>query len=187
MILSLLLLMSVTANVLQVLKIRSMQEPLHRCAEMVFHRGAMPHSNVGAPAAALKVHDLAGKPVELNVARSGKFTVLYVFSPQCGWCRRNSPNMKALMQGAGPRYDFVPISLTSDGVAEYMAKLGVSGAVYVDPAVETRNAYGFGSTPQTIIVGSDGKIAKDWPGAYQGTLLADVSSTLGVHLPGVDN
>jgi len=153
---------------------------------MVFGRAAAPRSNIGAPAPSLKVHDLAGKAVEVSAARAGKMTVLYLFSPQCGWCRRNAPNMKTLAKGAGSRYDFVPISLTSDGVTEYVAELGIAGSVYVDPTAETRNAYGFGPTPQTVVVDSNGKIVKSWPGAYTGKLLPEVSSTLGVRLPGVD-
>jgi len=178
--------LSVTINALQVLKIRSMQEPLQRCADMVFGRTAPPQSNVGVPAPPLKLHDLAGKAVELSASRPGKMTVLYLFSPQCGWCRRNGPNMKALAKGAGGRYDFVPISLTPDGVTEYVAELGIAGTVYTDPTPETRNAYGLGSTPQTIVVDSNGRIAKNWPGAYTGKLLLEVSSALDVKLPGLD-
>lgn len=165
-----------------------MQEPLQRCADMVFGKGATsaPNILVGMLAPPLKMHDLVSKPVEVSAGRSGKMTVLYVFSPECGWCKRNAANMRALVKGAGPKYDVVPISLISDGVGAYVSALGVTGAVYADPTAETRIAYGMGSTPQTIVVGTEGKIVKNWPGAYIGGQLDEISAVLGVPLPGVD-
>jgi hypothetical protein len=131
------------------------------------------------------MQNLAGKPVTLDVGKSAKTTVLYVFSPHCVWCKRNLPNMRALMAAAGKRFDFVPISLDADGVSAYWAGIGARGAVYTEPSTASRSAYGFGGTPQTIVIGPDGKIVSDWSGAYTGPVLSEVSSTLGVKLPGL--
>jgi hypothetical protein len=93
--------------------------------------------------------------------------------------------MRALMAAAGKRFDFVPISLGAAGVSAYWAGIGARGAVYTAPSTATRSAYGLGGTPQTIVIGPDGKIVNNWSGAYTGDALAQVSSTLGVKLPGL--
>jgi hypothetical protein len=93
--------------------------------------------------------------------------------------------MNALIRAAGPKYDFVPISLTESGVPEFWSKAGAATAVYVTPFPETRQAFGLGATPQTIVLGSDGVILKNWRGAYTGSLLHEVDSVLSVQLPGL--
>ena len=140
---------------------------------------------MGEAASALEVHDLAGKQVSVSAIHPGKLTVLYSFSPHCVWCKRNARNMQAIMQAAGRQFEFVPISLDAAGSAEFLAGLGFHGSAYTDPSEATRRAYGLGSTPETIVVGPDGKIVKDWKGAYKGGVASEVSSTLGVRLPGV--
>ncbi len=177
--------LSVAGNVLQVLEIRSFQEPLRRCAALSragFDEGKLA---VGTRAPSFKVHDLSGRPITLPIARPGKLGVAYVFTPQCVWCRRNLPNMKALMGAAGPKYDFLSVSLTDIGVQEFLSGAGLRGPAYVVPSFEAQKAYGLGGTPQTIVVRSDGVIVKNWKGAYTGRLLQEVSSTLDVQLPGL--
>jgi hypothetical protein len=93
--------------------------------------------------------------------------------------------MKALMKAAGSRYDFFPISLTEAGLQQYWSGVGLVGTVYATPSPYTKDAYGLGATPQTIVVGSDGLVAKNWKGACTGRLLTEVSALLDVQLPGV--
>jgi peroxiredoxin len=191
--LSCLLLLSIAVNAVQVVEVRSLTGPLETCVAALgsgsANRVASVRSRaptiVGSRAPALEVKDLAGKPVTLDVARPGKTAVLYLFSPGCGWCRRNLPNMRALMTAAGRRFSFVPISLDAEGVSAYWARIGAHGVVYTEPSPATRSAYGFTGTPQTIVIGPDGKIIKDWSGAYTGQLSSEVSSALGVRLPGL--
>lgn len=89
------------------------------------------------------------------------------------------------MGAAGPKYDFLAVSLTDIGVEEFLSGAGSRGSAYVLPSFEAHNAYGLGATPQTIVVRPDGVIVKNWKGAYTGRLLEEVSSTLGVQLPGL--
>jgi hypothetical protein len=131
------------------------------------------------------VHDLNGRDVSVDVARSGKLTVVYWFSPTCVWCKRNSANMRAMMEGAGKRFDFVALSVTAEGVRQYLAENQLRGEAYAEPSVATRSAYGFGGTPQTIVIGADGKIVRSWEGAYSGRLGSEIGEVLGVHLPGL--
>src|SRR5262245_23979796 len=40
--------------------------------------------------------DVSGKAVTLD-PQSAKGTVLYVFAPECGWCRKNSDNIRVVV------------------------------------------------------------------------------------------
>ena len=192
-VLSVLLLLSVVINVALVGQVRSLAGPLNSClAVLRFGPGndgpsktAASAPRVGAAVPPLKAHDLGGHEVTLDVARPGKNTVLYVFSPHCVWCKRNAPNMRALTEAAGKRFDFVPISLDAAGVTEFLSSAGIHSASYADPSQSTRTAYGMGATPETIVVGPDGRIIKDWKGAYRAEVASEVSSVLGVRLPGL--
>ena len=107
------LLVSVTLNGLQIRKIRSLQRPLDRCIEFL-RRGGSDRARIEMPVAVpIAVRDLTGHLVNLKIPRNGKTTVIYIFSPGCIWCKRNSANMKALMEQAGPKFEFVPVSLVS--------------------------------------------------------------------------
>ena len=41
---------------------------------------------------------LGGQVETISYASSDRPTVLYVFTPQCGWCTRNLDNLKALLE-----------------------------------------------------------------------------------------
>lgn len=186
--LSTFLLLSLAVNVLQVFKIRSMQGPLNRCiAWMRNGSGTGPRAiEVGAPAPPLSVHSLSGDAVSIDVARPGKATVLYVFSPSCAWCKRNSANMRALAAASGHGFDFVPISLAAAGAREYLARNGVTCPTYVNPSNASRNAYGLGGTPETLVIGTDGRVLEKWEGAYSPKVASEVATVLGVKLPGLE-
>ena len=47
---------------------------------------------------AVKRQTLDGRPVSLTAPASGSLT-LYVYSPDCVWCARNTPNISALASG----------------------------------------------------------------------------------------
>ena len=179
------LLLSVALNVLQGRKVRSLSEPLDRCLEALRRGPVSRVLGVGSLAPPLRAHDPSGKEVDIAVARPGKVTVLYSFSPACGWCRRNSPNMQALIAGAGKHFDFVPISLTSSGLREYLSGLDVRGTVYSVPTAASREAYGLGATPETFVVGPNGRIMKIWKGAYLGPVALEVAALLEVRLAGM--
>jgi hypothetical protein len=181
------LLLSLAVNVLQVFKIRSMQAPLDRCIAWL-RTGSTTEARaigVGTLATPLDAHSLSGEAVSIEVARPDRATVLYVFSPSCVWCKRNTANMRALAAAAGHGFDFIPISLASAGVQEYLSRSGVKCPAYVNPSNASRKAYGFGGTPETLVIGKDGKVLKKWEGAYSPKVASEVASVLGVKLPGL--
>jgi hypothetical protein len=83
------------------------------------------------------------------------------------------------------KYRFVGISLTSDGLKAYLEKSPLSFPIYSDLPGRIFSAYTFGGTPQTIVVSGEGKVLKNWKGAYTDALKQEVEAYFGVELPGV--
>lgn len=119
--------------------------------------------------------------VPITWSADGRPTVLYVFSPSCVWCKRNIEAAKALARGSSPSYRFIGVSLTLDGLGEYLGKVNLGFPVYV--AGPAAAALKLKATPETIIVSPGGVVVKVWLGAYMEGTLADVERTFGVKLP----
>ena len=111
-------------------------------------------------------------------------TVLYVFTPTCGWCERNLDNIRSLHAAVGTRFNFVGVSLVREGLKEYVQRTNLRMPVIVaDDAM--RKVYKFGSTPTTIVVSSDARVEQVWLGAFQGNHVASVERYFGTKLPGL--
>jgi hypothetical protein len=139
----------------------------------------------GAVISPAKVQDLNGQPVLISYDKIQQPVVLYVFTPQCIWCSRNLANLQTLVSQKSGSYQFVGLSLTGDGLGEYLAKNKLDFPIYVAPAEETRQEYRLGSTPQMIVISPGGKVAQTWIGAYSGVHQSEVEKFFGVKLPGI--
>jgi len=116
--------------------------------------------------------------------KGGLPVVFYYFSASCGWCERNWSNVEALVRQTRGRYRVVGIAASADIPAA--VKDGATPiAVLTSVAPSTLAAYGFRSTPQTVVVGQDGRVLKSWTGAYQGEQAENIKSFFGVQLPGL--
>jgi peroxiredoxin len=111
-------------------------------------------------------------------------TVLYVFTPQCSWCARNLDNFKALIQKSNHGYRLLGLSLTEDGLAHYVAKNNLAIPVYF-ASKDVQKAYQLGVTPQTLVISPEGRVLKDWAGAYAGQQKSQIEDFFGVKLPGL--
>jgi hypothetical protein len=111
-------------------------------------------------------------------------TVLYVFTPTCGWCERNLDNIRALRSQSTGRYEFIGVSLTPDGLDDYLkrAELGMRIVIGDDGF---RRLYKIASTPTTIVVSAQGKVEGVWAGAYQKDLGKAVEQFFMARLPGL--
>ena len=105
-------------------------------------------------------------------------TVLYVYSPTCAWCERNLAAISLLSKEAADRYRFVGVSLPSN------KKEGSPALPF--PAVLTNAGGPFRSTPQTLVIGSDGRVVKSWIGAYIGNTKSEIEQFFSVQLPNLD-
>jgi peroxiredoxin len=129
--------------------------------------------------------DLNGGLETVRFEEDPRPTVLYIFSPSCHWCERNMDNLKELIARKGDEYRFIGISLSKDGLGQYVEKNDLAIPVYTDLSQETKKVYKLGATPQTIVVDPDGKVSQDWVGACTGEQQKQVEQYFGVSLPGL--
>jgi peroxiredoxin len=111
-------------------------------------------------------------------------TVLYVFTPQCGWCAKNVENLRTLIANSGSGYRVIGISLTKQDLKKYLEKERLSLPVYTDVGDSTRIAYRLGGTPTTIVISPEATVLKVWSGAYTDGIRQEIESYLRVQLPG---
>jgi peroxiredoxin len=117
---------------------------------------------------------------------SSEATVLYVFTPTCPWCKRNLPNLSTIAAGRGAStYQLVGLSLTGQGVAEYVAQNRIEFPVYMEPEQNFVKDLKLGSTPETIVIGPDKRVAKVWVGGYSPEVQGEVEKYLHLRLPGM--
>lgn len=112
-------------------------------------------------------------------------TVLYVFTPTCGWCARNLANFSALVNRRESQYRILGLSLSDHGLEEYIAANGLTVPIYSGLSTDTVRAYKLGSTPQTIVISPKGRVLRNWVGAYVGDQKSQVEAFFGVTLPGL--
>lgn len=141
---------------------------------------------VGARVPPLTIHDLSGKNVRLTWPSSeNRLTVVYLFSPSCGWCRRNSENLKALGDARHTKYRLIPISLSSVGLADYVVRYGLTFPVYAEPTAPAGAEFVYTGTPETLVISPDGTVKRVWRGAFTETVKEEIEAYLGVQLPGI--
>jgi peroxiredoxin len=127
----------------------------------------------GSLAEGAKVPDLRGKdPTGVDkhfVFRSSELpTLLYVFQPSCVWCQRNASSINSLVAQSAGKFQVVGLSLSSEGLTEFIERHQMTFPVFTDLPVNVAEAYHLGMTPETIIVSPDGTVLKSWGGAYSG-------------------
>jgi peroxiredoxin len=129
--------------------------------------------------------DLDGKDFTLSYSNDPRKVVLLVFSPRCGFCTRNMPNWKALLQSLDRKsYRIVAVSIISDGVKEYVSQQKLTDIpiiAEVDP--KSRVSYEMNVTPQTILIDSDGKVEKLWVGLLSPDERSEIEQSFSLKLP----
>ena len=140
---------------------------------------------VGTQVPVIQANDHNGQPHTIAFNQEDKPTVLYIFTPPCKWCTRNMNNIKELVARKNGEFRFIGISLSTDGLAEYVEKNGLTIPVYTTLSDETRRAYKMGGTPQTIVISPEGQVIQNWIGAYTGEQQNRVEEFFGVTLPGI--
>lgn len=176
--LTLLLVGSVALNVYFVSKVRRLTDTIL----------AMKGENRLAPGETvppIEGKDLEGRAVKITYDGGDRPTILYVFSPECGWCERNSRNINALAKQLGDRYRLIGLSLSSKDVKEYAGSHGIEFPVYTDLPFSVTSAYKLGGTPETIIISPEGRVVTAWPGAYTDQFQRQVENFFNVRLPGL--
>ena len=180
-ILTVLLIFSVGLNVLLSRKVREVTE----VSRLLRLKLDSPVLRPGAKAPEFSAHELDGHEKLLNYAEVDVPTVLYVFTPDCHWCARNLENIRSVVDGAGDRFRFFGVSLTDKDLQTYLTQNKLPFNVYQTPSDEVRIAYGFNSTPSTIVISPSGSVLQYWKGAYSEDLATEVEGYFEVKLPGL--
>lgn len=150
-------------------------------ASMIAERSLKP----GAVVQEITAKRLDGQPETISYHGTNQSTVLYIFTPPCAWCARNLDNFKTLANNESAQYRFICLSLSEQGLADYVTKNALKLPVYSGLSPETLNTYKLGSTPQTIVISPEGKVLQDWVGAYVGDQKSQVEAFFHVTLPGI--
>jgi peroxiredoxin len=125
---------------------------------------------------------LSGDPVRVAFERP---TVLYFFSPSCGWCERNFDNVATIANQSGKSYDFIAVATDDNGLDTYVSERHLKWRIVKDVPAQVRTQYRVAGTPTTIVVAPGGKVSNAWAGAYVGESAKEVEHAFQVTLPGL--
>ena len=137
-----------------------------------------PDVAVGSTLAPISGVTKDGQPLTVSYAEDAKPVVLYVFSPACVWCERNLESIATLSRLAGAKFRFVGVSLPSAATERQ--------SPFEFPVVFAVGRLPFRATPQTVVVGRDGRVLQSWMGAYVGKTKEEMEKYFGTSLPGLE-
>jgi len=139
----------------------------------------------GATVPSFECVDLEGQAQTIAYNSVSKPTVLYIFTPPCSWCARNMDSFKELVARKGADYRFIGVSLSREGLTEYVAAQGLTLPIYTRLSLESLKIYKLGGTPETIVISPEGRVLRNWMGAYVGGQKSQVEAFFHVSLPGL--
>lgn len=125
------------------------------------------------------------RPGHLQFPQHGA-TIIYFFSPQCGWCERNLDSVSRLSRRTSGTYDFLAISIDEAGIADWLSLRHPTFPVWRRIDYRSSIAYPIQTTPTTLVVSKEGRIEKIWRGAYRDRTLSDIERFFGVVLPAAE-
>jgi AhpC/TSA family len=157
---------------------------LYRPTELAAGAPPRPRLAEGAVVPVIKGTTLDGQPYTVSYGGDRRPTVLYVFSETCKWCDQNAGNLATLVRERQKQFRFIGLSLSP--LQPGNGKPDMDGLLVLgDIDVAAMRAYGIGGTPHTIVVSPEGKVLKQWMGAYAATVERDVEQFFAVELPGL--
>jgi hypothetical protein len=177
--LAVLLFLSLGVNVVMTLRLRSVVARLEQPTTL----------KIGDLAPSVRLLDLEGRQTRLEYG-TGRATIVYYFSPDCPWSRRNSQNIFALAASTAQRYRFISYTYVPMGHKEDGGVYNAPMPILVDDANGPRSLrmeYKLVGTPQTLVVSSDGHVVRNWQGAYVGEVRSEIERFFGVQLPGLSS
>lgn len=85
----------------------------------------------------------------------------------------------------GDSYHFIGLSLGNANLEAYLSARKLTFPVYSKLSKDTIRDLKLSSTPQTIVVSPEGRVIKNWVGAYGENLRPEVENFFAVKLPGI--
>jgi hypothetical protein len=178
LVLSLLLTVSVGLNVLLADRVRQL-------SLVTIGQAQQAQVQVGVFVPPIAAKGLDGHSEKVVYGDSDRPTILYIFTPQCGWCTRNMDNLKALLKAKGQENRFIGLSLSPVGLADYLRIHELTIPVLTELSSETVSAYKLGGTPQTLVISPEGRVLQNWHGAWTKKQQSDIEAFFHVTLPGI--
>ena len=124
--------------------------------------------------------DMDGRELTVTYDAEPRKTLFLAFSPSCGICTENWPSWARLLHSLkSSAVRVVLVDTSSQATKEYLTKLGMHllpVVRQVDP--KSMIDYRFRQVPQTVLVGSDGRILGVWTGMLDGGRLAEVKNAI---------
>lgn len=176
-----LLLCSTCLNIVLARKINGLNTGIaYLKAELSSARGL----KAGDNAPPIRATDPDGQTASIEFIGSGNPSVLYIFTPECAWCKENLESTRTLIDQTRDTHRFIGLSLSLGGLKGYVIQNQIDFPVYSANG-ETALAYN-GGTPRTLVVSGNGVILKSWFGAYRGEVQREIEAYFGIRLPVVD-
>ena len=143
-------------------------------------------SAIGISGPSIRGIDGLGQAVTYDVSNRSRPTIIYVYSPQCHWCRANEENVSSLVKQTRARYVFLVVSLNAkpDPLTDATYTQHGSAIIY-KPSQDTLRQYQFNGTPQTIVVSRSGTVQELWNGAWSNATKNEIEKYFSVTLPGL--
>ncbi|EME71105.1 Thiol-disulfide isomeras and thioredoxin [Paramagnetospirillum caucaseum] len=118
-----------------------------------------PH--VGDAPPAFKLSTLDGTAVDYPAQLAGKVVVLRFWATWCPFCKDEMKMIQAVWsQSRDKGFEVLAVNAGQEkgDIADFIAKLGVTYPVLLDPGSKVTKAYGVTGLPMTLFVGRDGKV-----------------------------
>lgn len=118
-----------------------------------------PH--VGDTPPAFKLSTLDGGAVDYPAQLAGKVVVLRFWATWCPFCKDEMKMIQAVWSRSRDKgFEVLAVNAGQEkaDIADFVARLGVSYPVLLDPGSKTTRQYGVTGLPMTLFVGRDGKI-----------------------------
>jgi peroxiredoxin len=180
-----LLILSLFMNVVLAQALRAERKESNRLRVGLLRIKAASGLNVGTAVPPLVGEDASGTILRVTY-ETGLPTLLYIFSPTCGWCERNINNVKALGQQLSRSHRVLGVTISPVPLESRLKESRSLGfPVLFEISPETVEAYKLGGTPQTLLISSQGVVLENWKGAYTSGLKRRLEAHFGVSLPGL--
>lgn len=134
----------------------------------------------------IKARTLEDKEILISYNDVKKSTILYVFSPSCSWCSRNWKNVTTLANSAIKTHRFIGLALSEYNLQEHIRANQIDFPVYKQLSDEVIGKLELGLTPRTLVISPQGKIIKNWVGAYSGAAQQEIEAFFSIKLPGMN-
>jgi hypothetical protein len=126
---------------------------------------------------------LDGQPISIYYGEDTRKTLLFIFSPDCGACALNWPVWASTEHIADHTlFRFVYANIGGRFQPDYLRQKGLDSSDLVIAEVDPNYIlkYNLNFTPETILVGSDGRIESVWAGLIQGDDLLSFKHSLNI-------